>query len=161
MHFHLSGIANKQNFRYWSENNPRELDQRPLPSPKVTVWCVMGSFRVWGRYFFEEESATKTVTSDRYCEMLERSLCPKVAQFADHKFDDVWFQHDSSATSHTYQRSFGILQDMFASHVISLRGNTRCPPHSSDLNPCDFLTFFYWVTSNLKFMNTDINFKTA
>ena len=26
-HFHLSGMVNKQNFRYWSQNNPRELHQ--------------------------------------------------------------------------------------------------------------------------------------
>ena len=70
-HFHSSGTVNKQNFRYWSQNNPRELHQRPLHSPKVTVWCAMGSFGVWGPYFFEEGGATVTVTSDRYCEMLE------------------------------------------------------------------------------------------
>ena len=62
-HFRLSGMVNKQNFRYWSQNNPRELHQRPLHSPKVTVWCAMGSFEVWGPYFFEEEGATVTVTS--------------------------------------------------------------------------------------------------
>ena len=45
-HFHLSGMVNKQKFRYWSQNNPRELHQRPLHSPKVTVWCAMGSFGV-------------------------------------------------------------------------------------------------------------------
>ena len=64
-HFHLSGMVNKQNFRYWSQNNPRELHQRPLHSPKVTIWCAMGSFGVCGPYFFEEEGATVTVTSDR------------------------------------------------------------------------------------------------
>ena len=35
-HFHLSGTVNKQNFRYWSESNPRELHH-----PKVTVWCAL------------------------------------------------------------------------------------------------------------------------
>ena len=29
-HFHLSGFVRKQNFRYWSESNPRELHKRPL-----------------------------------------------------------------------------------------------------------------------------------
>ena len=62
-----------------------------------------------------------TVTSDRYCEMLERFLRPKVAQLlADHEPDGVWFQQDG-ATSHTSRRSLGILQDMFPSHVISRR----------------------------------------
>ena len=38
-HFHLLCI-NKQNVRYWADPNPRELHQRPLHSPKVTVWCA-------------------------------------------------------------------------------------------------------------------------
>ena len=54
-HFHLSGMVNKQNFRYWTDTNPQELHQRPLHSPKVTVWCAMGNFGVWGPYFFEED----------------------------------------------------------------------------------------------------------
>ena len=51
-HFHLSGTVNKQNFRYWSQNNPREVHQRPLHSPKVAVWCTIFEFGVWGPYFF-------------------------------------------------------------------------------------------------------------
>ena len=142
-HFHLSGTVNKQNFRYWSQNNPRELHQRPLHSPKVTVWCAMGSFGVWGPYFFEEGGATVTVTSDRYCEMLERFLRPKVAQLlADHEPDGVWFQQDG-AKSHTSRRSLEILQDMFPSHVISRRGDIGWPPRSPDLNPCDFFLWGY------------------
>jgi hypothetical protein len=31
-HFHLSGCVNKQNFRYWSDANPRQLHERPLHS---------------------------------------------------------------------------------------------------------------------------------
>ena len=100
----------------------------------------MGSFGVWGPYFFEEESATMTVTSHRYCEMLERFLHPKVAQLlADYEPDDVWFQQDG-ATSHTSRRSLGILQDMFPSHVISLWGDIGWPSCSPDLNPCDFFS---------------------
>ena len=40
-HFHLIRAVNKQNFRYWSENNPREIYQCSLHSPKVTVWCAI------------------------------------------------------------------------------------------------------------------------
>jgi hypothetical protein len=33
--------VNKQNFRHWSYNNPWELHQRSLHSPKITVWCAI------------------------------------------------------------------------------------------------------------------------
>ena len=41
VHFHLCGTINKQNFRYWAVENPRELHKRLLHSPRVTVWCVI------------------------------------------------------------------------------------------------------------------------
>jgi hypothetical protein len=68
-HFHLSGDVNKQNFRYCAERNPRELQERPLHFPRVTVWCAVDDFGVICPYFFEESGATVTVTSDRYVEM--------------------------------------------------------------------------------------------
>jgi hypothetical protein len=70
-YFHISGTVNKQNFRYWAKRNPRELQERPLHSPRVTVWCVVADFGVIGPYFFEEGGATVTVTADQYVEMLE------------------------------------------------------------------------------------------
>jgi hypothetical protein len=32
VHFHLLCRVNKQNFRYWAEDNPRQLQQRPFHS---------------------------------------------------------------------------------------------------------------------------------
>jgi hypothetical protein len=64
-HFHLWSTFNKQNFRYWSHNSPRGIHQRPLHSPKITVWCAIFEFGVWGPYFLEEEDVAVTVTSDR------------------------------------------------------------------------------------------------
>jgi len=52
-HFHVSGFVNKQNFRYWSQANPRALHKKPLHSQKVTVWCAMSALGIIGPYFFE------------------------------------------------------------------------------------------------------------
>ncbi|GFU77567.1 hypothetical protein TNCV_3499391 [Trichonephila clavipes] len=41
-HFHLSSTVKKQNFR-------------SLDSPRVTVWCVVLEFDVWGPYFFGDK----------------------------------------------------------------------------------------------------------
>jgi hypothetical protein len=122
-HFHLSGTVNKHNFRYWSNNNPRELHQRPLHNPKVTLWCAIFEYGVWGPYFFEEDEVTVTVTSDRYCATLENSLRPKLDDiFDEHGAENVWFQQDS-ATAHTARRSLGIFREMFPGHVVCLRGD--------------------------------------
>ncbi|KAL4131865.1 hypothetical protein QTP88_009108 [Uroleucon formosanum] len=69
-HFHISGTVKKQNFRYWAAENPLKIHQRPLHSPKITVWCALSSVGIVGPYFFEEGGVTVTVTSNRYCEML-------------------------------------------------------------------------------------------
>jgi hypothetical protein len=82
-HFHLSGTVNKQNFRYWTQNNPLCLRKRPLHSPKVTVWCTVSQFGVIGPYFFEEDNRTATVTSTRYVVMLETYLRHRLEEMVD------------------------------------------------------------------------------
>ena len=77
-HFHLNGTVNKQNFRYWASENPRELHQRPLHSPKVTAWCGKGKCGIFGSFFFEEGEDTATVTSDRYTRMFKNSFLPEL-----------------------------------------------------------------------------------
>jgi hypothetical protein len=51
-HFHISGAVNKQNFCFWAEHNPHELQERLLHSPHVTVWCAVAAFGVISPYFF-------------------------------------------------------------------------------------------------------------
>uniref|UniRef100_A0A1B6HQ74 Uncharacterized protein n=1 Tax=Homalodisca liturata TaxID=320908 RepID=A0A1B6HQ74_9HEMI len=71
----------KQNMRYWADTNPRELHQRPLHSPKVTVWCAISSAGIIGPWFFEENEVTVTVTSDRYVNMLQNFFFPTARRF--------------------------------------------------------------------------------
>ena len=138
-HFHLSGCVNKQNFRYWAPENPRHLHEKPLHSPRVTVWCAVGSFGVWGPYFFEEGGVTVSVTADRYIAMLHNFLEPKLRQL---QHPDVWFQQDG-ASAHTARRTMDVLREMFPGHLISLRGDVGWPARSPDLAPCDFFLWGY------------------
>ena len=103
-HFHISVAVNKQNFRYWAESNPRELQERLLHSPRVTVWCAVADLGVIGPYFFEEGGATVTVTANRYVEILETFLRPKLE---DVDTEHAWFQQDG-ATAYTARRSLGV-----------------------------------------------------
>ncbi|KAJ4429943.1 hypothetical protein ANN_22147 [Periplaneta americana] len=59
-HFDLSDYVNKQNFRYWSDEHPFQVWEKPLHSPKVTVWCG-----IIDPYFFED-GHTVTVNSERH-----------------------------------------------------------------------------------------------
>jgi hypothetical protein len=142
-HFHLSGTVNKQNFRYWSESNPREF-HRAGYDLKVTVWCAVFNFGVLGPYFFEEDNVTVTVNSDCYCAMLQNFFQPRLdGIFNDqHGADNVWFRQDG-ATAYTSHRSLSLLREMSPGHVISLRGDIGWPPRSPDLTPCNFFLWGY------------------
>lgn len=52
-HFWLNGFVNKQNCRFWCENNPQEIHEKPLHPEKVTVWCGLWSGGIIGPYFFK------------------------------------------------------------------------------------------------------------
>ena len=137
-HFHLSGYVNKQNCRYWCENNPHELHQRPLHSPKVTVWCAVSAMGIIGPFFFEDaQGRTTTVTSQRYAAMIETFLAPALEQFPANEY---WFQQDG-ATSHSARLSMGALRTLFGNHIISRNGDIVWPPRSPDLSVCDY---FLW-----------------
>ena len=139
-HFHLSGFVNKQNFRYWADENPQNLIEKPLHSERVTVWCGIGTIGVVGPYFFEEEGRCVTVNSDRYSDMLLNFLKPRLESLGGCR--ELWFQQDG-ATAHTASKSVQILKNMFPSRLISIRGDIAWPARSPDLAPCDFFLWGY------------------
>ena len=111
-HIYLNGFMNKQNFRKWSPTKPVGVFDKPLHSPKVTVWCGLSSNRVYGPYFFQDpDGKALTVTSDTYIEMLN-------TMFTGDIYPDRWFQQDG-ATAHTSLRSRTWLNS--GNHVISHR----------------------------------------
>jgi hypothetical protein len=118
--FHLSGTVNKQNFRYWAAENPPELHSRPLHSPKVTVWCTVSSIGVIGPYFFEEGGVTVTVTANRYCDMLENFLRPKIDEYGEeHNLGPTGWSYGPYSTSSA--RNF---EDVPGSSGLLTRGSS-------------------------------------
>jgi hypothetical protein len=75
VHFHISGTVNKQNFRYW---------------------YALSTVGIVGPYFFEEGGVTVTVISNRYCEMLENFIRPKIEEYEN--TCTFRFQQDGSTT---------------------------------------------------------------
>lgn len=105
----------------------------------MTVWCAVSNLGVWGHYFFKERSHSVTVTSDRYVEMLQTFLEPKLRDLGN---QDVWFQQ-AGATAHTARTSMKALSEMFPGRLISLHGDIGWPAHSPDLSPCDYFLWGY------------------
>ncbi|PNF39027.1 hypothetical protein B7P43_G04846 [Cryptotermes secundus] len=115
-HFHLSGYVNKQNMRYWSSNNPRELHERPLHSDKVTVWCAVLRVGIIGPCFFEEENLAVTVISQWHVDMIKNFF---EAALEEMHLGNVWFQQDG-ATAHTARGSMTVLRVKFrTAHLAS------------------------------------------
>ncbi|KAJ4451803.1 hypothetical protein ANN_03276, partial [Periplaneta americana] len=63
---HRPPLVNKQNFRYWSDEQSIQVWEKPLHSPKITVWCGVSALGIIGPCFFEEDGRTVTVNSERY-----------------------------------------------------------------------------------------------
>ncbi|KAJ4434395.1 hypothetical protein ANN_22955 [Periplaneta americana] len=85
--FCLSGYVNKQDFRYWAPQNPREIFERPLHSPKVVVWCAVAAEGIIGPYFFEDDNGAAMAE-------LQDSLTGKETEAAElrNQIDDLQYE---------------------------------------------------------------------
>lgn len=141
-HFYLNGFLNKQNCRYWAAENPRLKHQKPLHSPKVTVWAAIAKWGIIGPYFFENNRGQAvTVNSERYTAMLRSFLIPTLQESRGYT-RNTWFQQDG-ATCHTSNESIEVVREMFPQKLISRRGDISWPPRSPDLTPADFFLWGY------------------
>lgn len=139
-YFHLSGYVNKQNCRIWGEENPQEIQERPLHAQKVIVWCALWAGGVIGPYFFEDDQGrTQTVTSQRYQTMLRDWFWDQIEDF---DLENMWFQQDG-APAHRTNPTIDLLHHKFPNRVIALFGDVNWPPRSCDLTPLDFFLWGY------------------
>ena len=84
-HAHLYGVMNKQDFRYWGTENPKDdlIEETPRSVRKVTVWVAIGWYGVIGPYFFENENGeTVTVNQENYRDMIENFYIPELRNLA-------------------------------------------------------------------------------
>ncbi|CAK1579832.1 unnamed protein product [Parnassius mnemosyne] len=89
-HFHINGHVNKQNYRYWSCENPNRKHQKPLHSPKVTVWAAMSAHGIIGPYFFEDgRGRALTVTYTTVCSYDPGLFYTRVAEFSRLQYADL------------------------------------------------------------------------
>ena len=145
-HFELDGSVNSHNNVFWGIKPPIEVAQKPLHSPRVTVWCAVWSKGIVGPYFFEDERGhTATVTKERYVAVLNQFYSDLKVQHPGY-LDKIWFQQDG-ATPHTALISLAWLKEHFKSRVITSTRGAPYPiewaPHSPDLSPPDFFLWGY------------------
>src|ERR1700729_1872081 len=138
--FWLSGYLNKQNCRFWCENNPQQIYEKPLYPLKVTVWCGLWYGGIIGPFFFQNEAGDAvTVNGERYRQMLRHFLWPNLDAL---DLEDMWFQQDG-ATCHTAHETIDILQEKFDERIISRNAAVHWPPRSCDLTPLDYFLWGY------------------
>jgi len=139
-HFHLNGSVNKQNFRYWAPQDPHEVHERPLYSPKVTVWCAIGKVGLIVPYFLMKIWITTTVNSARYTDMINNFLELELRSRRTNN-QNVWFQQHGD-TAHTATAAMAVVRTMLPDRLIS-RCDVPWPPRSPELSICDFFLWFY------------------
>ena len=54
--FHLSGKVNRHHVRIWGLQNPPKALEHERGSPKVTVFCTLSQTKVYGPFFFAENT---------------------------------------------------------------------------------------------------------
>ncbi|KFM66589.1 hypothetical protein X975_14119, partial [Stegodyphus mimosarum] len=138
-HFHLNGIINKQNWRFWGAENPHLCEEEALHSPEVTAWAAVFVRGITGLFFGRE-----TITTQCYVTILEQFVSTQLA--LEDRPGIEWFMQDG-ARPHRTDYVFRFLHEYFLNRVAALdypqftdAGIIRSP-YSPDLSPCDF---FLW-----------------
>jgi hypothetical protein len=87
--FHLSGKVNRHNVRIWGLQNAHTTLEDERDSPKANVFCAISQTKVYGPFFFDEN----TVTGVTYLAMLQNWLLPEINEDSE----DSIFQQDGAA----------------------------------------------------------------
>jgi len=128
--FHLSGHVNRHNCVVWGTQNPHVVEEVPIKSPGVTVWCAMFRDVIIGPYFFDS-----TVTSKAYKKMLEEYLVPELRR--RRRLRTTIFQQDG-APPHWSLEVRAFLNQNFPARWIGRDGPSHWSARSPDLSPLDF-----------------------
>lgn len=143
--FYLNGVHNKQNYRYWCQQNPGWMSERRYKTDaKVMVWTGVIGQHIIGPYFFED-----TVTQYSYLELLETFVLPELRRLGINP-NNIWFMQDG-AGPHFALTVRAFLNATFP-NWIGRGGPFPWPPRSPDLTPLDF---FLWGVIKHRIFQTE------
>jgi len=86
---HVNGAVNRRNVRIWGSEIPHAYVEHQRDSPKINVFRAVSSQKVYGPFFFAEETVTGTI----YLDMLQLWLMTQLQNIPT-----VIFQQDGSPT---------------------------------------------------------------
>ena len=140
--FRLNGHVNKQNVRIWAQERPSQVNEAPLHSPGVMVWCGISKTKIIGPFFFNDEN----VTGSSYKNMLSTYAFPRFQRLDD---DYIFMQDGASPHFSLTVRNY--LNRKRPNNWIGRGGPIPWPARSADLTPCDF---FLWGHIKAKVYST-------
>lgn len=136
--FTLHGEVNRQNCRYWADNNPRWMKEQHTQRPqKVNVWAGIINETIIGPFFIDGD-----LNAEKYENMLRNEIIPKIREVTNDDFASTWFQQDG-APAHYGRNVRAFLDEEFQGRWIGRRGTIEWPAQSPDLTPLDFFLWGY------------------
>lgn len=136
--FTNNGIFNRNNHRYWSQENPRIIVPTNFQNRfSVNVWCGIWCDRLIGPFFIDG-----ALNQQRYHQLLHQNIEHFLEELPVADLNRIYFQQDG-APAHNAQINVDWLNATFAERWIGTYGPVRWPPRSPDLTPLDFWLWGY------------------
>jgi hypothetical protein len=138
-HFYLTSYLNKQNIRYWSNNKPMQIHEKPLHSEEVCCFHILSdrALFLWGNHWghYHEFWALLHYAANIFGYGSVKDKAKRVR--------NIWSQQDGPVT-HTARQSLTFPRGMFPGCLISWFGNIPCPPGSLSLTDTNFFLWGYF-----------------
>ena len=126
-YFYLTEPLNKQNNRIWASEKPQGGIERLFHHQKVLVFCAISAVKVYGPYYFSE-----SVNQHNYLTMLKDWFWPE--HLNTKEYQKYYLQQDGANQVKNW------LKEKMNKKFMD---KSRWPPHSPDLNPCNFFLWGY------------------
>lgn len=139
-HFHLSGCVNKQNFYYWAQENPQQLNQQKMCN------CLEWSSKLrdhWSIFFLKMEKLLQSHPSDTLkCYTTSWHHNCSALELNCHLYGSNKMEPQPTLQEHPGKCCPG--------HVIPCGGDFSQLACSPDLTICDY--FFWWHLKSQAFI---------
>ena len=99
MHISFVWEVNRYNVRIWGTENPKSVVEVARDSLNVNVFCALSTFKVYGPFFFSEQ----TVTGIPFLDVLTEWLLP---QLNDNNADFILQMDGTPPHFHRHVREF-------------------------------------------------------